>query len=136
MKVSEATPNLIVTFIGSTYTSSWFLDKLSWALVIQLLLWVFNDMSNLQDDVWLSLKMDNQDKVTASALWTVIQTHDNIANHASISLEYMKFLASNSSAGDVADASSVGDHGFLCAVYSQGVNMGYDKGRLCSYDRR
>jgi hypothetical protein len=68
-------------------------------------------MSNLCDGIWSSLEMDDQDEVTFAVLWTVMQMHDNmdefyvaqIENHASISSEYVNFLAINSSAGDVVD---------------------------------
>jgi hypothetical protein len=56
--------------------------------------------------------MDDQNEVTCAVLWMVMQMHDKmdeccvaqIANQASISWEYAKFLASNYSLGHVVDA--------------------------------
>jgi hypothetical protein len=100
--------------LRSYCTDSGFYEKLSLALVTQLFFRVFTDMSNLRDGVWLSLEMDDQDEVACDVRWTVMQTHikmdelyvAHIVNHSSVSSEYVKFLARNSSDGDAAEANA------------------------------
>lgn len=112
----------LVSFIDRTWEQlhilSGFTEDKAWELFTQLVASVFVDMGADRDNVFLALRHEDEGYTCRQVLWAIFKTHDrmeeyaqaNSEAHPSISLEYVKFLASNPECNNMsALASSVAD---------------------------
>ncbi len=95
-------------YIDETYDSlvwSGFSKASAWSLTTKLVHRIFSDIQAIRTGTLQSFKPDDIASTCYQVLWGVFKTHDVMAsykrhkfkNHPSISSEYVKFLASNSS---------------------------------------
>ena len=103
----------LLGFIDTTYKklkAAGFDSERSWALVTKLVYRIFSDMNKVRNGVENSLELTNPADLCGKVLFATLRTIDiqeeymrhNIADHPSISSEYVKFLAMNSGLQKVA----------------------------------
>jgi outer membrane murein-binding lipoprotein Lpp len=97
------------TKMDMLHVQSGFSKKDGWSLITQLIYRIFMDMSAVREGTLASIRSDDPVEACASVLWCVFHTQDKMAefvfhgigNHSSNSSEYVNFLASHSSVGDI-----------------------------------
>ena len=104
---SDAFLQMLLTFMDETYKRllrAGFEEARSWALVTKLVYRIFADMNKVRGGLKTGVQLSDPKALSAGVLYATMRTIDiqseymkySIADHPSISSEYVKFLAMNS----------------------------------------
>lgn len=104
---------VLTEYISSVFRNltqrSGFNEADAWSLTTQVVRGMFLHMSTVRSEARMINPKAKPLKVTSQILYTILRTHDvmnefvqaEIKNHSTVSSEYVKFLATHSSAGEV-----------------------------------